>query len=628
MKRTFIRTSLIVLLFALGCNEKSQKTDTEEQKSVEQINKNIVSGWNTWNNPSLLSHVKMPEGLNLQFKMRKKRGGPYWLDGAYVANPKYNFAAKIKPLEHAYDGSYTALNLEWEGVKAKVQTATEGNDIVLLYSPVEEQEESHILVLESGFLWNKPGTIVKQDSILIASYGGSDRVIRSIGLQTGRPLPLGQPHLTFNSNEEIAIYTGKVRTLDEIKQLLSKNKAAFKEKNSKYGPLQDVYEAFQSVVAWNLFYDAKNNRGISSVSRNWNEAWSGYIIFDWDTYFIALLASLDHKDLAYANVFAITNAITDSGFIPNVSATYVKSNDRSQPPVGSMTVKMIYDRFKEKWFLEEVFDELLQWNRWWETARDNQGYLSWGSNVHPTGMSGNTLQAAKWESGLDNSPMFDGATFNKETNMMDLASVGLMSLYIADCHYLAEIAQELGRVDEANELEKRAEKYTTKLQELWDDEMGLYRDKNLLTGEFTAHKSPTHFYPMLAEVPTQEQAERMVKEHLMNPAEFYGEYMIPSISRDNPGFKDNSYWRGRIWAPMNYLVYMGLRNYNLPEARTLLAKKSEALILKEWREKAHVHENYNADTGEGDDMRNSDSFYAWGGLLSYITLLENGYIKE
>ena len=35
-----------------------------------------------------------------------------------------------------------------------------------------------------------------------------------------------------------------------------------------------------------------------------------------------------------------------------------------------------------------------------------------------------------------------------------------------------------------------------------------------------------------------------------------------------------------------------------------------------------VHENYNGDNGEGCDVKNSDKFYHWGGLLSLIALLE------
>ena len=85
---------------------------------------------------------------------------------------------------------------------------------------------------------------------------------------------------------------------------------------------------------------------------------------------------------------------------------------------------------------------------------------------------------------------------------------------------------------------------------------------------------------------------------------------------------DQNYWRGRIWGPMNYLVYLGLQNYDLPQARSELADKSYALFLKEWQEHGHVHENYNAILGSGDDVTNSDRFYHWGALLGFIKYLE------
>jgi neutral trehalase len=293
--------------------------------------------------------------------------------------------------------------------------------------------------------------------------------------------------------------------------------------------------------------------------------------------------------------------------------------------VGSLAVKAIYDKYRERWFLEENYEGLLSWNRWWPRARDNQGYLSWGSHPHPRGMEPNTKKAAKWESGLDNSPLFDDAVFNEETHVLELASVGLMGLYVADCQKLAEIAHILGREDEARELEERGERYTDKLRTLWDDETGMYRDKDLTTGELTPRVAPTHFYPLIAGVPTQEQAERMVEEHLFNPEELGGEWMIPSIARNDPGFPDNSYWRGRVWAPMNFLVYLGLRNYDLPEARHELVARSLKLMMKEWRENRRVHENYNSTTGVGGDVRNSASFYSWGALLGFISFLEQGY---
>ena len=73
---------------------------------------------------------------------------------------------------------------------------------------------------------------------------------------------------------------------------------------------------------------------------------------------------------------------------------------------------------------------------------------------------------------------------------------------------------------------------------------------------------------------------------------------------------------------MNYLVYLGLSNYDDAKTRAEFAGKSYNLFLKEWKEKGHVHENYNAILGTGDDVSSSDRFYHWGALLGYTEYLE------
>ncbi len=221
--------------------------------------------------------------------------------------------------------------------------------------------------------------------------------------------------------------------------------------------------------------------------------------------------------------------------------------------------------------------------------------------------------------------MYKEVGYDKEKNLMQLADVGLMSFYIADCRELAELARRIGRDEVVGELEARAGKYAASLKTLWCEETGLFLNKRLDNGAFEHRLSPTHFYPLLAGVPTQAQAERMINEHFFNEKEFWGEWILPSIARNDPMYPDQDYWRGRIWAPMNFLVYLGLCKYDLPKARKALVEKSEALLLKEWREHRHVHENYCGDTGVGcgSGKQNSDAFYHWGGLLGLISVMES-----
>jgi neutral trehalase len=204
-----------------------------------------------------------------------------------------------------------------------------------------------------------------------------------------------------------------------------------------------------------------------------------------------------------------------------------------------------------------------------------------------------------------------------------------MSLYVIDCQSLGEMATILGRKAEVKELKKREQVFSKSLQSMWDEKQGIFLNRRTDTGEKSPVISPTNFYPMLAKVATPAQAKRMMQEHYFNPQEFYGEWVIPSTPRNNPAFSSQDYWRGRIWGPMNFLVYLGLQNYELPEARKDLVTKSNELLLKTWHEKKLVHENYQAITGKGlnedEKINRSDSYYHWGGLLGLIPLLEAGY---
>jgi neutral trehalase len=198
-------------------------------------------------------------------------------------------------------------------------------------------------------------------------------------------------------------------------------------------------------------------------------------------------------------------------------------------------------------------------------------------------------------------------------------------MYIADCDAMAEIAGALNKPDDAKELKDRGARYRARLATLWDAQAGIFLNKDLHTGQFNTRLSPTNFYPMLAHAASPEQARIMIEKHLLNPGEFWGTWVIPSIARDDPAFHDQNYWRGRVWGPMNYLVYLGLRNYDDATVRAEFAKKSYSLFLKEWSEKGHVHENYNAMTGSGDDVTSSDRFYHWGALLGYVEYLEQSH---
>lgn len=614
----------------------SRVLHTAEYRALQQ---KLCHGWNTWSANSVLAHVYLPDGFALTLGLKSAGMGHAYQDTFFQANATARRPEKIRLGPHADDGSYTELTVELNtggadsANLALVQSAAENGEEYILVS-VEKRAtlRPEHLIVETGYYWNRPGTVRRDGAVLKAQSGregGRAFEVRTTAREVNDPfVTTNAPYLSVALEGRIAVYTGAEKTLEQVAAIVEAHRAAQMKRLADYGEAREVFTAMQTILGWNLTYDPENDRAIAPVSRMWSAGWGGYVLFDWDTYFASFMYGLYNQDLAFANAVEVTKGITRRGFIPNSASAYdIQSDDRSQPPVGSLMVLEIYKRHKEAWFLAEVYDELLRWNRWWPGARDTKGLLAWGSDNVPQLVDGtfHNFQAALFESGLDNSPMYDGVPFNQQTNQLEMADVGLNALYVADCRALAEIAGVLGKDADQRELLARGDKYAAALGTLWDETAGIYLNKRTDTGEKSPRLSPTNFYPLIAKVATPEQAARMVREHYFNRREFHGEWVIPSIARNVPGYQDQNYWRGRIWGPMNFLVYLGLRNYDLAPARQDLAERSNKLLMKSWHSDRSIYENYNSITGEGNDVRSSDAYYHWGALLGVIGLMEQGH---
>jgi len=588
------------------------------------MSKKLIQGWNTWNTRSVLSQVLLPESFSINLAIKDHSGNI--LEETLIGRDHYGSKERVIPGPHAYDGSYTELEFEWHNIKLRVQSASVNNELYLLVSPLNVAQGDS-LIITPRMLWNRKGEIKIDPQMIVGNTPTKNIKVYVNG--NNKTIFSNAIHTSLEKN--ISVTSGNSKSVRYVESTIKTAKLKFEIERLKFEKSSEVYNAMQTVLAWTTIYDPNNNRIINPVSRTFSPDW---VLFGWDTYFAAYMLSLNNKQLAYANAIAITKEITAKGFIPNNSQYGHKSEDRSEPQVGSIVVREIYRKYQEKWFLKEVYNELLSWNRWRAANRDVDGYLVHGTDPYDYGNSksrsatlSGKMKAAKWESGMDNSPMWDDATFDSLNHRMLMADVGLMSLYIADCHSLSEIADILDYTNDAKELTARAEKYSKKLETLWDDKFGLYLNKDLVTGKLSYRLTPTLFYPLLAKVPSLNQASRMMKEHFYNEKEFWGEFIMPSVARNDTAFNDNHYWRGRIWAPLNFLVYLGMRNYNLPDAKKDMVEKSKSLLLKTWISERHVCENYHAETGNGGEANTwSDAFYHWGALLGFMDIMEKGYV--
>ncbi|MEI7832687.1 MAG: trehalase family glycosidase [bacterium] len=603
-------------------------------REYEHLQHELCKGWNTWNTRSVLSHVLLPMGYAINLGVKNYATGAYLKEALVGRHGKGDEV--VRPGLHTYDGSYTELNITWQGIEFTVESATTGHDIVISVTPHSHHRKPPLLIVESGLLWNRPGRLYSVGNKLVGECPRFPIFVYATRPSVRDPyIAVQTPYLSLPLDKPIGISTGKARDLYEVRSIVARARTKAVAEMEKYEELAETATVLRNCIAWNTVYDPLHSRAITPVCRPWNIERGGYVLFCWDTYFNAYIAGLDNKELAYANAIEITREIRDLGFVPNNSqGNGRKARDRSQPPVGAITIRDIYRHHGDKWLLEETLDDLITWHKWWLKHRrvSPHGLLAWGSHPFEPVVGAemesnqpNTLLGAVLESGLDNSPMYDDMPFDTDTHLMGLEDVGLNSLFIADTLALADIAQELGRDLEASELRTVANEFRVLLAELWDEKTGIFLNRRTDNHQSSTRLSPTNFYPLLAGVPSKRQAERMVKEHLLNPKEFAGEYMLPSIARNDPAYADQRYWRGRVWAPLNFLVYLGLKEAGQTEAVTELSTRSQALLLQEWHANSHVHENYNAITGAGCDVQDSDPYYTWGGLLGLMALIEAGH---
>jgi hypothetical protein len=619
----------LLLITLIGCSH-----FLIAQPNYDKLKNEITKGWNTWSTYSMGQHVLLPHGVTINLALHKRsKNTDAFVSRFFVDKHADGFSKPIiKPGYHSYSGDYTELEISYQKVTLKVESAAYGDTLYLLVTPLQLDGDFPMAVLfEGGISWNFPGSIGRKENTLhVETPSKSFRFTT-----TSKPLEdpffnTISPFLALTLDRPVGL-SNATDQLGEVQAKVTAKRQAYSQYIQQFGNLSEVYAGMAASLAWNTIYDPVKDRIFSTVDREWNFNRGGYVFFGWDNFFIAQMIGLDNAKLGMANAIEALNEATEEGFVANMSqGNGRKSWDRSQPPVGSMACWHIYQKHQESWFLEEVFPKLLRWNNWWLEKRLNGKLLSWGSHLSKNPYHDkvyHNLAAAMLETGIDDSPMYEQAVFDPEKNMMQMHDVGLNAMYIADCYSLAKMAEVLGKKDDAKMLTDRGKDLQENMQVLWNKENSLYQNFDLTQNSFSERISPTSFYPLLARTASEEQAKKMVAQHLLNEEEFWGEWILPSIAKNDPRYSEQKYWKGAIWGPMNFLVYQGLKKYpDLAEPRQQFAEKSVALFQQNWLEKGFVCENYSPIDGScTQEKLQSSPWYAWGGLLALIGLIEQGY---
>ena len=587
----------------------------------------LARGWNTWDVRSVTAQVLLPEKVrvNLSVVIPERNG--------YSENADWDVIETFG--EHAIGGAYTEVDIRYLEGRWRVETAADGDELLIRVTPLCERPGSEpFLALEVGGVWGGRVNTRYEKNGITAETAGKEFAVRTLQpMRTPGWDPVCLPHFCVSGRETAYFTVNSAKDADAIDRAVSQAREKWLSGTIRAeGDLGEGLSAMRRALLWNMVYESRHDRVITPVSRQWCRSrgcmFGDYVLFDWDTFFAAMQYGLIDKKLAYSTFFSILEEETPEGMIPNFGCATGQSRDRSEPQVGTLCAMRLYAQFGDKEFLESVFEPLYRWNRWRFEKRDGNrdGLMELASEPFAGDYDEmkaygemDTKLAAQLESGIDNSTMFDRAVYNPEHHCLEQSYVGLNALMCMDCDLLCRMAQILGRTEAENDLRVRRDELARNInRELWSERDGIYLNKSW-QGEFDPTLSLTHFYMMLTgQVPEERQKKLM--EHLKNENEFWGEFVVPNIARCDPSFKEQNYWRGRIWAPTNFLVGEGLLRMGETQTWEEVADKGLEMFLRCWRKKGAVGENYNAMTGMAADFGASDKFYHWGALMVYMAL--------
>lgn len=427
---------------------------------------------------------------------------------------------------------------------------------------------------------------------------------------------------------------GTLPSLDKVDGIIDQARSDYEARRPKaIAPSGDIVGAMTNNLNNTRIYSNHDKLLFIPVSRSFGVKHANQgPIFCWDSFFNGLMATYDNPEMARATFRAVLSNPMPNGMIGCVKHWSMgPSTGNSQPPVGSMCIWRAHLLRPDMDFLREAYPTLKAWNAWWMKYRNalKNSLLQWGSED-------GDFQNAMYETGWDDTPHFAGVEGVKMVGTtMNVYAVDLCALWAMDAHYLSLIAEAIGEKEAAAQHRCDAEAMNRRINEkLWNEELGIYcsrffDNEDGTPGAFLTKLAPLNFYPLISGAANKEQARRML-QIMTDPEQFWGEWIMPTLSRKEPEYHRQRYWSGNIWGPETYLTWLGVKRYASGELKAEYAQKCVHLFMNNWLGAGYCGENYFTLNGRVCSNPN----YTWGALLclvgieSVVDLADDGRIVK
>lgn len=308
----------------------------------------------------------------------------------------------------------------------------------------------------------------------------------------------------------------------------------------------------------------------------------------------------------------------DSSYFPNAAVWQAGPTGRSsgitQPLVAATVVRHLFERASDPMIrarLTALVPKLLVSHRWCYAARDPYG-TGLVSIIHP------------WESGMDNSPVWDdalaavepgpsvahlrrdtgfaanehrptGPEYNRYINLVikfrdngyradrlyeispfRVADIGFNAILQRANQDLQSLLAAIGDAAGAEEVAAMEERTSDAIARCWHEEDGFFYGVDTRNGAVIRKPGIGGLLPLLADPQVTARQPRLLQR--LDSWLTRVTYGVPSFDPGRPEFEPQRYWRGPVWLIVNWMLIDGLRRNGRPDLAERIRRDSLALV--------------------------------------------------
>jgi glycogen debranching enzyme len=258
------------------------------------------------------------------------------------------------------------------------------------------------------------------------------------------------------------------------------------------------------------------------------------------------------------------------------------SHTIGHPPVWPLAVEAyvaVVGREGEG-LIARTYDALIRQIRWFENHR----------RAEPEGFFYADILSHDWESGIDESVRFQNVPAG-EFACVD-ASSHLYMLYAVAEAWGARLGTGPGVYGS-----KAARLAAFIQEELFCDETGFFHDSWAVDAPEQRPLALEGMWPVVVGAATEEQAQRVIDENLLNPERFFTQHPVATVGVDDPRFELRM-WRGPTWNSMTYWAARGCLRYQRPDAARQLLERALDASAVQFERTGTVWEFYHPHGGD------------------------------